>query len=236
MKFIIVVCLVLIGTPLFSEGNNFQELKKYKWWLKYETNKIRLDDLSRSKDLDLVNNDELLCYFKASAPVNEEKSFCFLDNPNGNVFLIYTSYDKSQKDKIERERHLCVNNNNALPPEIKTSKKSERCEIPVQNITLDRVEKDYYVYKDPTQLTYLKGFGADTSKMKCLFKDQYYFDEWKYKLEIAPNIDKEQKLLTIVSITGSCQYGTVKYYVGELIKEDNGQVPPPVKKKRFFFF
>ena len=234
MKFIVIACLVFMGAPLFSEGNNFQELKKYKWWLKYETNKIRMDDLKRSKDLDLVNNDEFMCYFKTTAPVNEEKSFCFLDNPNGNVFLIYTSYDKNQKEKIERERHLCINTKVALPPEVKTSKKSESCEIPVQNITLEKAENDYYIYKDPVQLTYLKDFGADISKMKCLFKDQYYLGEWKYKLEIVPDISKDQKLLTIVSNTGSCMYGTVKYYVGELIKEDKGQ--EQVKKKRFFFF
>ena len=238
MRFIITVCLVLIGTPLFSQGNNnLTELKKYKWWLKYETKKVSLDSLKKSNEMDLVNNDELLCYFKAKAPVNEEKSFCLIDDSNNNTFIINTSYDKTQKDKIERERHLCINTKVALLPDTKAVKRSELCEVPAENITLEKFENDYYVYKDPAQLTYLKDSGADTSKMKCLFKEQYFLGEWKYKLEIAPDINKEQKLLTIVSNTGNCISGTVKYYVGELVKEDKNQgQEQPKKKKRFFFF
>ncbi|MCX6113347.1 MAG: hypothetical protein NTY22_08755, partial [Proteobacteria bacterium] len=232
----VVVCIVLMGGSLFSQNNNMTELKKYKWWLKYETDKVRLEDLKKINTLDLINSDEILCYFQAKPP-KEEKAFCFIDDPNENTLIINSSYKRDQKDKIDSERTACIRPKVVLEPTA-PGKKLNPCETHLEYITLEKMEKDYYTYKDHTQLIYLKDAGADVSKMKCLFKNQYFLGEWKYNIAIAPDITKDQKLLTIVSMTGNCLSGTIQYYIGELIKENKKPEPAPVvkKKKRFFFF
>ena len=228
MRFFILVCVVFTlttvactkkkeeapkPTPVASStssseynavvGKDLNELKSYKWWLKYETKMLVLRAALDDKD---VSADVKKAWIKLEAEkdTGHQRSLCFIEE-KGKTYIMEPIYNldlKEHRDMMAEERAICIKD---LPTDM----------------TINDFTKDYYTITGPSLLKEAEKIKLDVKSAPCPFKFEYYLGEWRYlEKNQTPTVDKaNQKLLTTIGLSRDCINANIRYYVGELLKK-----------------
>ena len=214
MRYFILVCTIFACSITFGANTNksvdykatieknLNELRGYKWWLKYETTMLVLRAALDDKD---VSDEVKKAWIKVESAkdVGHQVALCFIEE-KGKTYIMEPIYNLSLKehtDMMKEERAVCIKD---LPTDL----------------IINDFTKDYYTITGPSLLKEVQKLKLDIKTAPCPFKYEYFIGDWKYlEKSKRPKINSNQKLLTIIGLSRDCVNGNIRYYVGESLKK-----------------